>query len=119
MFGRREQSFLRKSAEDCVDRLIKLKKHAEAGLPPERAGSRSRRELLNGVINKVNDNLRHLQAWIKEFTKAVQAQDAIVLESANTLFDSLCNSIDEADDSLKNRLAHRRMRLRGFVLHKR
>ncbi|KAG8527331.1 uncharacterized protein KY384_007483 [Bacidia gigantensis] len=121
MVGRRvdSDSFLKSSAEECVKRLTNLRQRAERSLSSDLAVSKSKRNLLDGVINDVKDSLRRLQAWITEFTKADQTQDANLLTNATTLFESLSTAIDHAITNLEARLSHRRMKIKGFVLHKR
>ena len=102
---------LRQSADDCLDRLRKLKKHADERLSSF-SFSRAKRELLVGVVQDVNDNLRTLEAWIKEFEKADQTESPELLQNASTIFKLLFNSIEKSDSALDSRLQRRRSRLR-------
>ena len=119
MVGRQEPSFLKESGDKCLSRLQKLKKQAEEGLFSRSSFSRAKRELLHGVVQDVNDSLRNLEAWIKEFAKADQTRDSELLEQAGTLFDVLTHSILKTDQALNSRLRHKNSRLRGLFFSKR
>ena len=106
-----EKKSLRQSADHCLDRLRELKEHADKRLLSSRSSSRAKRELLVGVVQDVNDNLRTLEAWIKEFDKADQTESPELLQNASTIFTLLFNSIENSDIALDSRLRRRRLRL--------
>ena len=111
MVEQQENNSLRQSADDCLVRLRKLKEHADERLLSSRSFSRAKRELLVGVVEDVNDNLRTLEAWIKEFDKADQTESPELLQNASTIFTLLFNSIERSDSALDSRLRRRRSRL--------
>lgn len=119
MVEQRQPKLLRERAENCVERLQQLKQHANNGLVSNRTRSRAKWELLSGVLHDVNDSLRTLQAWIAEFSKGDQTANPQVITTAVELFKSLSKSIESAHDALASRLRHRKLYLRGLVLHKR
>ena len=119
MVERRQPKFLRESADNCVERLQQLKQHADDRRLSNRTLSRSRRELLSGVLQDVNDSLRTLQAWIAEFSKGDQTDNPEVIAKAEELFESLFQSITEAHRALNSRLRHRRLSLHVFIRHER
>ena len=112
MVEQQENHSLRQSADDCLGRLRKLKEHADERLLSSRSFSRAKRKLLVGVVQDVNDNLRTLEAWIKEFDKADQTKSPELLQNASTIFTLLFNSIEKSDSALDSRLRRRRSRLR-------
>ena len=119
MVGQRQPSFLKQDAEKCLSRLQKLKEHAEEGLISRRNFSRTKRKLLAGVVQNVNNSLQLLEAWINEFGKADQTTSSGLLGQAKTLFDTLFDSIVEAENALDSRLRRRKSRLRWFIFRNR
>ena len=118
MAEQRQPRFLKESAENCAERLQQLKQEADNRLRSTRNTSKSKKKLLSGVLQDVNDSLRSLHAWIVEFSKGDQTDNSQVIGTTTELFNNLLQSVEVAHDALNSRLRFRRLYLRGFVVHK-
>ena len=92
-------------ADENVKRLGRLKEAAELARASHRSPSTTK--ILEQVIRGVNDGLRALRAWIKEFSKGVQTDNPQILQTAQGLFNDLQDCIDAGQAALISRLQHR------------
>lgn len=113
----RSMAGLRERADSAVDRLQKLKQRGEKGLESDK--STSTRQLLKGVEDDLNDSIRSLRAWIVQFEKGSQANNASTVETIVNRFDHLDQRIHDVSTALGSRLQHRRLWLIDHILHKR
>lgn len=108
MAAHRQPSFgLRSSADKNVERLGQLKQRAELARGSRR--TTPTKKILGHVIHDVNDSLRALQAWIKEFSKGEQTDNFQVIQTVQELFSRLQSYVNAAHDSLDSRLARRKL----------
>lgn len=114
MAGQRRPSFFENSTGKCLSQLRTLKEIAEMGLKSSLNFLRDKRELLASTLQCANDSLRILEAWIKEFSKVDQTRAPELVNQANSLFDNLSDSTEEAINALTSRLQHRRLSFRGL-----
>ena len=90
------------SARRCEQRLNQLRKFASDSRTKHNSGKK--KNLLDDVVTRINDNVHSLRAWIAALAKGRQTREENIKASVDEVFDNIVLLTNDASRVLAHRL---------------